>query len=211
MLTLVVTAANPGTVSGSPDTWVQTTKDDFEAGVLNNVNTSFSPGNVKLAAKYCYALQGDGQVGFSRYDIAANSWDTMADTLVNVYYGGSLVYDGTDIYALQGNNQETFWRYDIAANSWIARADIPGPGNVSSGGSLTYDGTYIYALQGNYTTAFWRYNIATNLWDTRTPAPNAVGSGGALTYDGTYIYALRGNDQTTSDCVKTDMAADLST
>jgi hypothetical protein len=29
--------------------WVQTTRGDFEAGVLNNVDTSSSPGNVKLA------------------------------------------------------------------------------------------------------------------------------------------------------------------
>ena len=32
------------------ETWVQTTREDFEAGVLNNVDTSSSPGDVELAA-----------------------------------------------------------------------------------------------------------------------------------------------------------------
>lgn len=68
ILTLVVIGSSTGVTNGSfldrerasgnsfqawsSTLWMQTTKSDFEAGVLNNVDTSSSPGDVKLGVDY---------------------------------------------------------------------------------------------------------------------------------------------------------------
>ena len=47
-----------------------------------------------------YALQGDGKPDLYKYDIAGNSWTTMAPAPENIKDGGALTYDGTYIYVL---------------------------------------------------------------------------------------------------------------
>jgi len=177
--------------------WMQTTQADFNGGILNNVDTSISTGDVKLARTpaYLYALRGLSTTDFWRYDIVNNSWVLMTATPAPVQSGGALIYDGTYIYALRGNDTTDFWRYDITHNSWTAGASTPAI--VGAGGALTYAGTYIYALRGRTTTEFWRYDIVNNSWTARASTPaNVTDSGGRLIYDGSNIYALRGNSTT---------------
>jgi hypothetical protein len=84
--------------------WVQTTQLDFEAGVLNQVDTSSSPGNVKLATtsnwyntnwQYRRAITID----HTKVDNVANPSSTYADFPVLVYATGlsNIKADGADI------------------------------------------------------------------------------------------------------------------
>ncbi|MBZ9571915.1 hypothetical protein KJA15_01075, partial [Patescibacteria group bacterium] len=45
-------------VADAPDTWVQTTQADFDAGVLNQVDTSTNPGDVILDERDCWGSGG---------------------------------------------------------------------------------------------------------------------------------------------------------
>ena len=127
---------------------------------------------------YIYALQGNDQKDFWRYDIANDAWTPMADALDNVKEGGALTHDGSYIYAFRGDNREDFWRYDIANDAWASMADAPE--NVKEGGALTSDGSYIYALRGNDKKNFWKYDIANDAWPHMANTPENVKDGGAL-------------------------------
>jgi len=196
---LVLTAVGTGTARADP-AWTQTSQADFESGTLFQVDTSSSPGDVKLAAvgadgNYVYAFRGDNSKDFWRYDILANSWTSLADAPSKVKHGGALTYDGGNyIYAFRGNYSHDFWRYDISANSWTSLAYTPS--KVKYGGSLAYDGSnYIYAFRGNNSKSFWRYDISANSWAPLVDTPEKVRYGGAITYNGSgYVYGLRGND-----------------
>ncbi len=200
-MALVFAAIGAG-VARADSTWTQTSQSDFEAGTLFQVDTSSSPGDVRLAASgvgsnYIYAFRGHRSKDFWRYDTSANSWVSLADAPDKVEEGGSLACNGINyIYALRGNDTKDFWRYDIPANSWTTLADAPE--KVRYGGALAYDGSsYIYALRGDDTKTFWRYDISDNSWTTLANAPGCVRGveeGGALASDGSnYVYALRGN------------------
>jgi len=147
---------------------------------------------------YIYALHGNLSGNwhhdryFSRYDIASNTWSSLAQTPCSVGEGGSLTFDGTYIYALRGNYKQHFWRYDISTNSWSYLAYTHA--GVGGGGALTYaGGDYIFALRGSCTNNFWMYSISGDTWTYLTGTPSGVGDGGALASDGgNYVYALKG-------------------
>jgi hypothetical protein len=186
--------------------WIQSSQADFESGVLNNVDTSSSSGDVKLARApgYLYAFRGLSN-NFWRYNILLNSWTGLANTPNIINNGGALTYDGGNyVYAFRGANSNNFWRYDIAANSWSSIASVPQ--NIQDGGSLAYDGgDFIYALRGNNTNRFWKYSISGNSWTTLTNTPRNVRDGGALVFAGSHLYALRGNN--TNNFWRYDIAA----
>ncbi|MCX6245970.1 MAG: hypothetical protein NTU98_14850 [Bacteroidetes bacterium] len=131
---------------------------------------------------YLYALQGNNNNGFYRYDPVADSWTSLANTLANVNWGGALTRIGNYIYALEGNNTAKFWRYDITAGTW-SDAVTDAPGTVSNGGALTNDGTNVYAFKGKG-KVYWRYNVGTNNWTVLTSVnfTSNVDKGGALVY-----------------------------
>ena len=154
---------------------------------------------------YIYAFRGDTKKDFWKYDIASDTWTSMADAPDKVKEGGALTYAETYIYALQGKDKKCFWRYDIASDTWTSMADAPD--KVKEGGALAYDGSsYIYALRGDGKKDFWRYDIASDSWTSMADAPDNVKEGGALTYDGTYIYAFRGDNG--KDFWRYDIASD---
>jgi len=197
-------------VALADSTWTQTSQADFESGTPLQVDTSGSPGDVMLSTSdggYFYALGGNRQKHFWRYDPAADSWESMDNTPQKVKWGGDLAYDGGNyIYALRGYHTRHFWRYDIAADSWDWMADTPG--DVKEGGALTYhpDG-YIYALRGDCTRHFWRYDISTDSWAWLADTNDNVSAGGALTNDGdNYVYAFQCVD--TEAFYRYDISAD---
>jgi hypothetical protein len=152
---------------------------------------------------YIYALHGNLSGDwhqdryFSRYNIASDTWLSLANTPSSVGEGGSLAFDGTYIYALRGNCRQHFWRYDISSNSWSYLAYTPC--GVGGGGALAYAvGDYIYALRGSSTNNFWRYSISYNVWTFLAGTPAGVDDGGALASNGgNYIYALKGSNTVT--------------
>jgi len=152
-----------------------------------------SGGNATAAGEYVYAMLGNSN-RFRRYNVAGNTWTTLANVPVTVKGGGALTTDGTNLYALQGDRKTGFYKYDIASNTWSQLANTPG--NVGWGGSLTRVGDYIYAMQGDGKTGFWRYNILTDTWSSMSSTLGNAADGGALTNDGIYIYALQGKTKT---------------
>jgi hypothetical protein len=189
--------------------WTQTSRSDFETGTVVQLDTSGSPGDVKLAVagvNYLYAFRGNNQKTFWKYTVASNTWTSLADAPDKVKSGGSLAYDGGSyIYAFHGNNANDFWRYSISGNSWAAMADAFGA--VNAGGALTYNNGNIYALRGNNTRDFWCYNPATNTWMSRASTHANILASGALTSDGgNYIYAFQYDDYQTF--WRYDIAAD---
>ncbi len=158
---------------------------------------------VSDGGNYIYALHGNLSGNwhqdryFSRYDIASNTWSSLAPTPSSIGEGGSLTFDGTNVYVLRGNCSQNFWRYNVSSNTWSYLAYTPA--NVGGGGALTYaGGDYIYALRGCSSNNFWRYSISGNTWAFLTGTPSGVDDGGALASDGgNYIYALKGNNTVT--------------
>jgi hypothetical protein len=145
-----------------------------------------------------YATQGNGQTGFSRYSISANTWTTMAATPAGISYGAALVYPGSGdfIYGYRGgSNNKDFYRYTISTDTWTTMAATPG--TISSGGALVYPGSgdFIYGYQGG-SAAFYRYSISGNSWTTLAVTPAAISQGGSLVYPGSgdYLFGSRGND-----------------
>ena len=70
VILLVLPITEP--VFADTDSWIQTSQADFEAGILDNVDTTSSSGDLQLAASdfFIYALQGNDQQSFWRYDRA---------------------------------------------------------------------------------------------------------------------------------------------
>ena len=185
-----------GNAAGAETTWTQTSQSDFETGTLFQLDTSTSPGDVKLektGSSYVYAFRGNGTNEFWRYDTSTNTWSALAGAPQNAGDGGALAYDGGNcIYALGGDDSKYFWRYNITSNTWTSLTSTPLP--VKAGGALVCTGDgYIYALRGGSKTNLWRYSIASGTWSSRAHTPYVVKGGGALSYiGGDYIYALGG-------------------
>lgn len=152
-----------------------------------------------------YVLAAANNLLFRVYDVATDTWSSLADAPATVSFGGGLA-EGPDgnLYAVRGNNFTEFWRYNIAENTWYTDT-TSAPLTVSYGASLAYDGAqYIYLTRGNSTNTFWRYDTAANEWnsldgvDFGSPADNfsnLVQRGGDLTIDreNGLVYATQGN------------------
>lgn len=189
-------------VAAASTTWTQTTQADFNAGTLVQLDAATSPGDVMLAQTaggFVYALKGNNTKTFWRYNIATNSWASLADAPWYVNAGGALAYDGNNyIYGVCGGGLNYFWRYDITANtsSLITPVSSVNP-TINTGGALVYINNSVYAFSGGNTKTFSRYDIAGNRWYSMKNTPGFVNGGGALTYGGgDFIFAFQG--QTTA-------------
>ncbi len=235
LLTLVngVTTFNLRNIGGgSSGTWAQTSQADFEGGNPSQIETTTSPGDVKvdttsdtvtdtfadetkIASKSNLVVTG-GQVKLTGGD--SGNWTQTTQTdfeagVTNNVDTSSAPGDvklavelgGDYVYAFRGYNSKDFWRYDVAGNSWTALAVAPG--TVHYGGDLAHDGdNYIYATRGDDSKDFWRYDIAANSWTALTSTPANVKEGGDLAYNSNnYIYALQG--KTSKDFWRYDIAA----
>jgi hypothetical protein len=95
--------------------WLQTTKDDFDAGVLTNVSTTVSSGNVEL-------IQGNQSNNML-------SWDSNTNTDSNYWFSQLALYNATT-YPYSTLNVKDYhfeseisnnWDYQLALNSLIFR------------------------------------------------------------------------------------------
>ena len=111
LLDLLLVLVRPDPVRAVDGSWMQTSRADFEAGTLANVDPTTSPGDLQLATEgyYIYTFPGNEQSGFWRYDVVADGWAAMAEAPAAVNDGGALAYDGGNyIYALKGGAQSGF-------------------------------------------------------------------------------------------------------
>ena len=80
-----------------------------------------------------YGFAGDQSTAFRVYNIAANSWSSLASIQDGTGWGAGLCSNmSTYIYALVGNNTSEFLRYTTASNTWTAMASTPGAVNAGA-------------------------------------------------------------------------------
>lgn len=105
-----------------------------------------------------YAATGNNGTGFYRYDVAGNSWSTMAAFPAATNQGAALTISGTKIYALRGENTATTYVYDTQTNNWSAGQTAPEQISVGSGFVKISD-DYALMFGGDNSPDIWRFNF----------------------------------------------------
>lgn len=165
---------------------------------------------------YLYAINGqdgddstDARKDFFRYDIAADTWDRLADAPDTWGLGSDIVSgENGKLYAVQGKNFDKFWSYNIATGIWKDNENsIPSPYQIytTNGHALEYSSkswtvgetTYceqgcIYAFQGNNNVRFFRYEIKDGTWVQAATVDTDLGTSGRINYGSAMAY----NDDT---------------
>ncbi len=186
----------------------QTSKADWEAGIVNDVDINVSEGDVKYVGLdsitptwgsacfvhldgYIYASKSQGTAQFRRLNLSTGNWEILAD-IPEDRWGDKqrLTTDGTSVYISSNVVGAThFYRYNIVTNNWDSLASIPEL--VGYGGAMVYVNPYIYVGGNEHLKTFWRYSISGNSWSQMANIPGTNwGYGATLSVDGTNIYAL---------------------
>ena len=178
---------------------VATNEKDFETGENYFVDTSSSPGDVKLKqTEYLFACQGGGSNAVYRYNETTLAWESIAVVPgAGVGAGGGLSYPGSGnyVYCLKGGSSAEFYRYDISADSWAAMTPVTA--SVTTGGYMRATASYIYVFTGGAGNAFYRYDMGGNNWTALT-SPGATGAGASMAWDfSNTLYATLGGGSTT--------------
>jgi len=192
-------------------------KFDPDAGTTGEwIGPEYAPGTVNTggdliwnkatgAGNYVYAIRGDGNNAFYRYDVTNNSWGTMTSLPATMAYDTKGTYHNGYIYVHRGDNTTTsFYRYDVSGNSWSTMAAAPATIRYGSSAAYAQDGgtDYVYMTRGNAQPDFYRYNISGDSWDTMNDIITADGTsyrayyGSRLESDGTDLYLMPGDGET---------------
>ncbi len=189
---------------------VITTREDWDSGEFNFVESETENGSIKLRADgeweprsfetpnltlsygasfvsdgtYIYVLRGYGDDAFWKYNPNDDKWEDLASPDLGAYHGADLVIIGNYIYAIFGGNQPNFARYDKESDAWTNLESLPAL--VNTGGSLATDGTDIYAMRGGSTTVYF-YDVSEDDWLEKPEFPSSV-SYGDLVYHNGYLY-----------------------
>ncbi len=148
--------------------WTQTTESDFNAGVLNNVDTSSSPGDVKLESILSEPTTGVGSEESWHYA----SWSRRAPVTINnpgsaltdyqikvdVTYDADMQPDFDDIRFVDSDDatELAYWRESYIASTsavfWVKVPSIPSGnktiyiyyGNATAGNASDGDATFVF-------------------------------------------------------------------
>jgi len=189
--------------------WQQTTQDDFNAGVLQNVQV-VSPGDVKLAVKSGWY---NSSWSYRAPITIDNSGSSLTDyqIKVNVTYDADMKPDFSDIRFADsdGSTLLSHWRESYttstSATFWVKVPSIPtGTKTIymyydNAGASSTSDGTATFIFFDDFSgdLSKWNIHIDTDVAITSSygnPAPCLEISGG-FTYS-PYGFAAIGSDKT---------------
>lgn len=125
-----------------------------------------------------YFMDHEGLTGFQRYDLATNSWVTLANTPAASGYGSGIVNGGDGYLYATFRSSSVFARYNIAANSWQSLTSMNTA--ASSGSSVDRIGRTIYVMPGNSTGVLLKYNMDTGAWSESKNIPNGKLDHGAF-------------------------------
>jgi len=169
------TSTGSSAMAWSSSVWTQTSQSDFEAGVVSNVNTSSSPGNVSLAPGNCNLIL------FWTGNTAPTGWTIISDGTTEPFYNrfirGAASYGGTG-----GATSHTHT---------ASLSVIDGPSTTSyvqSGGTNRASSTHTHALSGTVTTGsasnlpLYR-NLKVIRYNSGVPA--TIPAGAIAIFDGT--------------------------
>lgn len=159
-------------------------------------------------SRYIYALRGNSDDAFYRFDPlngSSGSWDTTLPTTDfgapsmrnnnTVGNGGDLAFDGEgNFYAIQGGGRAGFSVYNVNDEMWSILPDLPYVADY--GAAISYDRTTnaVYYTPGMGRIFFYKFDVDSQMWTRLTDIPGSVGSGASLRNiaDGN-IYMVRGN------------------
>lgn len=182
--------------NGSYDIWTYSTGGNSFASIIEPPAALSTGANLTYSGGDVYLIRGTS-TNLYGYDVATNTWTTLAVAPGNIAGEQKAVVAGGLIYYFASNNTTTFYSYNIAGNSWSTLAVAPA--TINSGGSLAYPGSgdYIYATRGQNTGSFYRYSISGNSWSdvavADLPSNILMGIGSRILSDGTDIYAFTGS------------------
>ena len=147
-----------------------------------------------------YCAEGDTGNGFAAYNIASNSWTSLANTPNTDDYGAASGAFNGKVFLVGGTTGfiTNVWVYDVATNTWSAGNAIPGVSSMLLPG-YTQVGQFLYVV-GGFDNTFVnnsetvRLDMSTGNWDvgpTFTPQLGDLG----IAYDaGTNkLYSLGGD------------------
>jgi hypothetical protein len=164
-------------------------------------------------SSFVYLLKGY-KTEFYRFDVAAQTWQTLADAPAGVKdkwdKGSWLALDGegNQVFAHKAKYMEMY-AYNLATGTWGALlTGMPLTNGQTGKSKKAKDGSdgiilngRIYALKGGNTIDFYAYDLATSTWAEKETIPSVgttgkkkrVKAGSTLTTDGTYVVTLKGN------------------
>jgi hypothetical protein len=190
--------------------WVQTTRGDFEAGVLNNVDTSSSPGDVRLAT-----MSNWYDISWSRRApiTVNNSGSGLTDyqVRVDVTYDADMQSDFDDIRFADANGSSllSYWRESYTASAsaifWVKVPSVPSGnktiymyyGNAAASSASDGNTTFVFFDDFSGDLSKWNIHIDTDVAITSSygnPAPSLEISGGITSSP--YGFAVIGSDAT---------------
>ncbi len=123
---------------------------------------------------------GNSAVTLYRYDIAANTWSTLAPAAARAAAPGlalsahwvfgvtedalwaneSGIINGRRIYSFRGGGSSVLDYYDIAANTWVSGVSYaPAAESFTTGSKYVYAGDFLY-MQKEATGRWFRYSFA---------------------------------------------------
>jgi hypothetical protein len=167
---------------------------------------------VQDSVGYVYLLKGY-KCEFYRYNVAAQTWETLAEAPVGVknkYDKGSwLVHDqNAKLYAHKAKYMELY-AYDLDSMTWgplltgmpLANGQTGKSKKAKDGSDAVKIGDFVYSLKGGNTIDFYRLDLATMAWAEKETMPSVgstlkkkrVKGGGSMATDGEYVVALKGN------------------
>jgi hypothetical protein len=210
--------------NNTPGYWKYTADDSLGTWTqLADVPLGLSNKKVKGGTDVAYVV--DDSVGsvyllkgykteFYRYDVAAGTWQTLADAPAGVkakYDKGSwLAYDetGGKLYVHKAKYQEMY-AYDGDSLTWgplmpgmpLANGQTGKSKKAKDGSDAVVINGKVYTLKGGNTIDFYTYDFATSTWAEKETIPSfgstakkkRVKAGGSMATDGVYAVALKGN------------------
>ncbi|MFO7650370.1 MAG: T9SS type A sorting domain-containing protein [bacterium] len=201
------------TADDSLGTWTQLT--DVPLGLSNKkVKGGTDMAYIEQdSAGSVYLLKGY-KTEFYRYDVAAGTWQTLAEAPIGVkakYDKGSwLAFDEPNrkIYAHKAKYMELY-AYDLDSMAWgtmmpgmpLANGQTGKSKKAKDGSDAVVINGKVYTLKGGNTLDFYTYDFATATWAEKETIPSfgstakkkRVKAGGSMATDGVYAVALKGN------------------
>lgn len=162
---LIATANALYTARGNTNTFYRYTPDGGTgvwATMANAPGTILNGSSLYDAqANVIYVAAGNSNTSFYRYNIAANTWTSLASHPATSAYGSTLVMSAGKIYMQRGGGVKTSSIYDIASNTWSAGIDAPENFSYGSNALKVSDSTAI-VFAGQSVPDIWQFNFPTS-------------------------------------------------